>query len=487
MPDRPNIIFINVDQMRYDCMSCAVHPVVETPHLDYLAHRGVRFTRAFSAVPSCIAARAAIHTGLSQRTHGRVGYQDAVTWNYPVTLAGELTRAGYQTQAVGKMHAHPQRWAGGFENVMLHDGYLHYYGLDRQDDYAAWLAGQIGTEVGYFDHGLGCNSWVARPWHLAEHLHPTNWVVSRSLDFLRGRDERRPFFLYLSFVRPHAPLDPPQAYWDQYIGQTMPPPPVGDWADRIRFDGDGTWNPSAFQARLDERALHRARAGYYALITHLDHQLSRLHEHMGDMRLLDNTVFVFASDHGEMMGDHNLFRKALGYAGSAAVPLFVSLPGLDGRGATAGEVVELRDIMPTLLDAAGAAIPEGVEGRSLLPLVRQACAAGAGGPAAAAGRLVDWREYLHGEHAFGANSNHYIVDGRWKYIWYSQSGMEQLFDNQQDPQELRDLAARLEFAGELSRLRACLVRELTGREEGYTDGRSLIPGRRPTHSLSHIL
>ncbi len=473
--DRPNILFINVDQMRYDCLSVAGHPVVETPNLDYIAHRGVLFTNAFTGVMSCIGARAAIHTGLSQRSHGRVGYRDGLTWKYPVTLAGELTRAGYQTQAVGKMHVHPQRWPAGFENVVLHDGFLHYYGKDRADDYADWLARQMGQqEVTYFDHGLAANSWVARPWHLPEHTHPTNWVVTRSCEFLKRRDESRPFFLFMSFVRPHAPLDPPQAYWDQYIDQEMPAPPVGDWADALVARGS-RWDPNTLCGVLDERAQRRAQAAYYALITHLDHQIGRFVEYLSDYRQLDRTVFLFASDHGELLGDHHLFRKALGYSGSAQVPMLAAFPagtGIPG-GRRVHELVELRDIMPTLLEIAGAPIPESVEGASLMPLIR--------------GRQAQWRTYLHGEHSGGEWSNHYLTDGKHRYIWYSASGMEQLFDIEIDRQELHDLAGRPEFNGQLRRLRSALAAELAGREEGYSDGSQLRAGRKAVSCLSHIL
>ena len=472
--ERPNIVFINVDQMRYDCLSIAGHPVVETPHLDALAHRGVRFTNAFSSVASCIGARAAIHTGMSQRNHGRTGYRDRVVWDYPVTMAGELGKAGYQTQAVGKMHVHPQRWDAGFDNVILHDGHLGAYGVDREDDYADWLAEQTGGEVTYFDHGLEANAWAARPWHLAEHLHPTNWVVSRSVDFLRERDRSRPFMLFMSFVRPHAPLDPPQVYWDQYINQDMPAPPMGDWLDAIGIPGS-RWEVDTHRGPLDPRAQHRAQAAYYALITHLDHQIGRFIIHLKDHGLFHNTVFIFAADHGEMLGDHTLFRKNLPYSGSAQIPMLMTLPKslADCGGGVIDQPVELRDIMPTLLDLAGAPIPDSVDGGSLLPLVR--------------GQADGWRKYLHGEHTMGQWSHHYVTDGACKYVWYSQPGIEQLFDIANDRQELHDLAGDGAHADKLAELRGVLVKELAGREEGYSDGEKLIPGRPPQGALSHIL
>jgi len=473
--DRPNIVFINVDQWRYDCLSIAGHPVVETPNLDGLAHCGVRFTNAFSGVPTCIAARAALHTGMSQRNHGRVGYQDGVAWSYPVTLAGELTRAGYQTQAVGKMHVHPQRWKAGFEDVTLHDGFLHHYRKDREDDYEAWLLAQTRGEATYFDHGLESNSWVARPWHLPEWMHPTTWAFTQSCRFLARRDPTRPFFLFLSLVRPHPPLDPPQVYWDQYIGQDIPPPPVGDWADALPRRGS-RWKVTTQFARLHPRAQHRAQAAYYAQLTHIDHQIGRFVEYLRDYRLCENTVFLFCSDHGELLGDHHLFCKNLPYAGSAQVPLILS--GLGGPlgtpdGRCLDQLVELRDVMPTLLELAGAPIPETVDGRSVLPL--------------AAGQDVPWRRHLHGEHAAGPWSNHFIVDGTHKYVWYSQTGTEQLFDIGADRQELHDLADRPEHHETVRRLRSVLAAELAGREEGYSDGENLQVGCTPVACLSHIL
>ncbi|NLD73062.1 MAG: sulfatase-like hydrolase/transferase, partial [Chloroflexi bacterium] len=212
---RPNIILIVADQWRGDCLSIAGHPVVHTPHLDEMALSGVRFNRAYTACPSCIPARAGLYTGMAQEHHGRVGYRDGVAWDYPVTMAGELTAAGYQTQAIGKMHVYPERSQMGFQNVILHDGYLHYsrkqfaQAYDMVDDYLPWLRRELGRDADYFDHGVNCNSMVARPWDKEEYLHPTNWVVSQGIDFLRRRDPRKPFFLYLSFHRPHPPLDPP--------------------------------------------------------------------------------------------------------------------------------------------------------------------------------------------------------------------------------------------------------------------------------------
>lgn len=219
MDKRPNIILLMADQMRGDCLGIAGHPDVKTPFLDALAAEGVRYENAYSACPTCVPARASLYTGMSQEHTGRIGYEDLVPWNYTHTLAGELSKAGYYTQCVGKMHVHPLRNNLGFNDIRLHDGYLHAYRRpttpsyeDQRvaDDYYWWLKQQLGVDADPVDTGLDCNSWVVRPWIYEEKYHPTNWVASECRDFLRRRDRSKPFFLMASFVRPHPPLDAPE-------------------------------------------------------------------------------------------------------------------------------------------------------------------------------------------------------------------------------------------------------------------------------------
>lgn len=476
MADRPNVVFIMADQWRGDCLGCAGHPVVETPHIDQMAQQGVRFNHAYTATPSCIAARAGLFTGMCQRNHGRVGYKDGVPWNYDHTLAGEMAAAGYHTQAVGKMHVHPARSLMGFHNVVLHDGYLHCErrmakNYDMVDDYMPWLRQKVGGDADMILHGINCNSWVARPWPYSEEVHPTTYVTTMAIDFLRRRDPTKPFFLFVSYHRPHPPLDPPQVYYDQYINQEFPPVPMGDWADQqAHMKGvDG----SISLGFMGQRQLHRARAAYYAQLTHIDHQIGRLYEYLIEHEVMNNTMFVFTADHGELLGDHNLSRKVLPYDGSMRIPMIVSPPATwpCNRGTSSDAVVELRDIMPTILDACSAPIPETVDGQSLLPFTRS--------------EPVQWREHLHGEHSSGPNSNHWITDGKSKFIWFSQTGREQFFDMQTDPQELHDLIDNEQAQAQIELFRERLIEELTGREEGYTDGQRLIVGR-PVKSVLDV-
>ncbi len=462
-------MLVCVDQWRGDCLGIAGHPVVSTPYLDALALGGVRCTRAYSATPSCVPARAGLYTGLSPRRHGRVGYRDGVPWNYPVTIASEFTRHGYQTEAIGKLHVYPERSLLGFHHVVLHDGYLHF---SRQrtkdyaliDDYLPWLRERIGPRADYFDHGLNCNSYVARPWDKEEQLHPTNFIVTQAIEFLQRRDPRKPFFLFLSFHRPHPPLDPPSWALEEYLDVTMPLPPVGDWGDLFAPYAQ-PHNPALSVGQLPPAQLQRARAAYYGLITHIDHQINRLWEILVEFGVASNTYFCFVSDHGDMLGDHHLFRKSLPYEGSAHIPFILRGPhnGRVPAGRTCDAVVELRDVMPTLLECAGLPVPDTIEGKSLLPVLRD--------------EVSQVRPYLHGEHTLQARSVQWLTDGHWKYLWWSDSGREQLFDISEDPTELHDLARLPGQAQILEEWRNRLVQELAGREEGMSDGTHLIPGR----------
>jgi len=206
-------------------------------------------------------------------------------------------------------------------------------------------------------------------------------------------------------------------------------------------------------------------------------------EVLAERNLLANTYLCFTSDYGEMMGDHHLFRKGFPYEGPARVPLILASPAGSGlpRNRVCDPVIELRDIMPTLFECAGLPVPETVEGRSFLPIAM--------GQASAA---HPWREVLHGEHTLGVGpgagqqSIHWLTDGHRKYVWFSSTGDEQLFDLDSDPQELHDLARQPAQADNLSRWRQALTRELAGREEGFTDGRRLIP-RRPVRPCLSFL
>lgn len=470
---RPNIIFIITDQWRGDCLSASGHPVVETPNLDTLAAKGMNFTAAYSSCPSCIAARASMFTGQRPTTHGRIGYKDCVPWTYETTLTGEMSNAGYQTHCVGKTHFFPQRNHLGFHSLDSYEAAQNFDGR-YVNDYWEWLRDKTNGRMDELVHGVDWNSWWGRPSHLPEELHNNSWVVTKGLDFLRRRDPTRPFFLNLSFHRPHPPIDPPQVFFDLYKDRPIPPPPVGDWAERhdVPIADMNQW-----QGRLKPEQIAQSRRAYYAQIAHIDSQIGRLMVNMNRMRL-GPTWFIFTSDHGEMLGDHNLNRKSYAYEGSARVPFIVSPPQPVSNAHQSCAPVLLEDIMPTVLDISNAPIPQSVEGRSLMPMLES-------------GESSDWREYLHGEHSAcydKSTAMQYLTDGKEKYVWFTATGEEQLFDLSIDPDETRDLAKDPASSDRLELWRDRMVRELAPREEdGLSDGNKLIAGKNLPHVRDWLL
>ena len=198
-------------------------------------------------------------------------------------------------------------------------------------------------------------------------------------------------------------------------------------------------------------------------------------EVLSDFGLRENTAVLFVSDHGDMMGDPHFYRKTVGYEGSARVPFLVRLPGGRAVRPRVDEVVELRDIMPTVLDFAGVPIPAGVDGVSVLPLMQDA--------------EVTWRSEIHGEHVaevLGNQSMHWVTDGRRKFIWFSGSGMEQFFDLDGDPTESRNLIHQPDRAEEVAGWRNRLVAHLDGREEGFVSDGRLVADRPVQTEMSWV-
>jgi arylsulfatase A-like enzyme len=314
-------------------------------------------------------------------------------------------------------------------------------------------------------HGISSNGWVGRPHHLPEEQMHTFWCVDRAMEFLQKRDPSAPFFLNISFIDPHPPLTPPASHYERYIHRDLPDPVVGDWASHFDRPEKGL-DPNAYQIRLPAHDLRCARAAYCGMINFIDDQIGRLYQFARG--LLDNCLILFVSDHGEMLGDHDLFRKTWPYDASTRVPLLIRAPhSWDWpREVTCASPVGLQDLMPTILEAAGLEIPETCTGRSLLPALR--------------GEATRVRDVLHGEHA-GCycydHGHHFLVDGRFKHVWYTQTGQEHLFDLEKDPGEMHDLVLEEGSEEQLRPWRARLMEFLKDRPEGFTDGERLIVGR----------
>jgi len=456
--EKPNIILFVTEQHRGDCLGIEGHPVLMTPNMDAIAGAGVRFTRAYSNCPTCIAARRTILSGRFPSTHGMVGYREGIPWEIEDTLPAVLADAGYETAWIGRsMHQYPPEKRFGFEHVVGfaggdNDAYTRFFRSRRPDDWE-----------GIFGTGVMNNDWTARPWHLEEDLHPTNWTVHEALRFLRNREDARPFFMVVSFAAAHPPLLPPAFYLERYIRTGVPDPVIGDWTAPPPNGGKGL-DVGGRHVDLRGEALLCARAGYYGLINHLDDHIRRiLNPYRGVDRMTgNNTAVLLTSDHGEMLGDHYLWHKIVPYEPSARVPMLMRAPKRFGirPGTVAEQPVSLADVMPTILDLAGVPAQPGVQGASLLPLAR--------------GEATPPREPVHIEHA---PLHHALTDGREKYVWFVADGREQFFRLVDDPTECRDLASHPDRADRVAQWRAAMVQRLAGRPEGFSDGKELIPGR----------
>jgi arylsulfatase A-like enzyme len=450
---KPNVLLICVDHWPGNLLGSAGHPAVMTPTLDQLAANGARFTNAYSATPTCIPARRSLMTGMVARAHGDRVFSEKLPMPATPTLAETFSNAGYQTYAVGKLHVYPQRDRIGFDEVLLNEEGRHLEGLTA-DDYELFLADQ-GHPGGEYAHGMATTDYLVRPWHLPEHLHPTNWSAREMCRTIKRRDPTRPAFWYLSFNAPHPPLVPLQGYLDLYRDVDIPEPHVGDWTqsfDELPYalkDRHNRWYATLKHTDghtgLRRHELKLARQAFYALCTHVDHQIRLVIGMLRAEGLLDNTIIAFTSDHGDMLGDHGQYAKALLYESSAKVPL-IMMPTADyeqlGHHQVDERLVELCDIMPTLLDMAGIPVPDSVDGMSLLSENR--------------------REYLYAEHYENDHATRMVRDERFKLIYYLVGNHFQLFDLQNDPHELHNLADDPDFSKVLEALETKLITQLYG-------------------------
>jgi len=463
---QPDILFIMPDQMRGDCLSILDHPVVRTPTLDALAREGALFRRAYTGVASCIPARYELLTGLYPQTSGVVGFKAKPITT--LTMPAALADAGYATVLVGRyMHQLPESGTCGYQREIL--GSTH----TEDDDYHRFLrkeAPQVkGMREFVEEMGLTYNHWQAKPWPLADHLNPTEWIVARSRDVIRETDHEQPLFLTSSYYAPHPPLFPPKKFFDAlYESKKLPTPAHGDWVDWDALTPEG--DKPGHRVLLEGEVLRRAQAGYYGQIEHIDEQIAAL---IGDFKARSEKAkrpwtIVFTADHGEMMGDHGYFRKCEPFEGSANIPFIITgSPELGFKpGLRINQPVCLADIMPTLLALAGETIPEYVDGVNLAPTLR--------------GQKQRIREWLHFEHApcySQAQAYHALTDGQYKYIWRPSDGREHLFNLDEDPREERNLSKVPSYRATLEEWRSRLIQRLADRPEGFVVEGKLIPGR----------
>jgi len=454
---KPNIVYIVLDQWRGDCLGIAdsAHPVM-TPHFDQIAYEGLWYERAYADCPICMPQRATMLTGFTASQHGMPhnymsGPRSPIVMEQ--SLPYRLTReAGYQTKAVGKMHFWPERARFGFEDISLHP-----------NDYVNFLEEQ-GYGGFYRGHGLGGNEVYPAVSAVPERLTHTHWIVDEGIRFLGRRDPDCPFMLWMVFEAPHSPFDPPEPFDRIYDDFDIPDAAIGDWvgaadeptsliADRILRNAD----------RISPQILKRARRHYYGQVTHIDYQLGRLFGELKSRGLYDNTVIVITSDHGEHLGDHGLFAKSTYLESSARVPIIMRLPREHGTPlgppkALGGRLYNRRiltsaltaDIVPTLLELAGLQPDSEMDGVSLL-------------------RLPEDR-VIFGE----TRDSVFATDGCLKYIFYFDGGVEQLFDVRSDPDDCHNLAGKPEYAAAQAALKSGLIDYLSANERPAVENGDLL-------------
>ena len=426
--NRPNILVLMTDQQRFDAMSCAGNPEIHTPHLDTFAASGVRFSQAITPTPVCVAARMSFITGQRISRTGWVA-NSALPGYVPElpTIMSSLLQAGYWTQGVGKMHFRGRHY--GLRDLTTMEECID----DRiDDDYLRYLRDQgVRTR---FPKGMR-DLLMMQPQTCGipvEH-HMNTWVADRSVDFLREHMHHRkdtPFFLWSSWISPHPPFAPCEPYDSMYDPAEMSLPPFTDrpieslppglYGQRGRLDG----------AHRDPDRLRRLRALYYGLVSHIDDGVGRILGELDTLGIADNTVVLFVSDHGEMLGDHGLCQKFSAYEHSVRIPFLLRWPGKTRPGGVCDDLVSLLDFYPTLLEELGLSYPDELD-----PLTGGNLFGKEGGG------LREEREAFVVD--FGAGESRWISirSKTKKYAFYARGGVEECYDLSSDPWEERNLIA----------------------------------------------
>lgn len=463
---RPHIIFIMTDQQRADALGCSGNDRIITPWLDSLAADGYLFSNAYTSCPSSTPARAGLLTGLSPWHHGMLGY-GRVAEHYRYEMPQMLRDNGYFTFGIGKMHWFPQTASHGF-HVTVTDESGRVESPYFMSDYRKWFQTNAPGENPDMT-GIGWNAHGAAVYALPENLHPTAWTGDTAVDVIENYDGEEPLFLKVSFARPHSPYDPPERVYGMYDGIEPEGPAKGKWSEHIGEDmTDPAADPEAAFGQFGDEYVRNSKKHYYASITFVDEQVGRIINALRKKGMYDGALICFVSDHGDMMGDHGHWRKTYAYEGSSAIPMIIKLPddmpAIIPEGSHVDAPVELRDILPTFLDAAGAYVPSDMDGKSVLPLLQT--------------ESPEWRRWIDLEHASCyARENCWcaLTDGNIKYIRFLLTGKEQLFDLKRDPHETEDLSGKAGYRRLLEDMRAAMAGHLSERGEDWVkDGKIVV-------------
>ncbi len=439
-PTRPNIVFVITDQQRYDTIAATGHRWMATPNLDRLAEGGVNFSRMFVTSPSCAPSRASIFTGLYPHTHGVLRNDEVWRWTWVQMLA----ESGYRCVNVGKMHTHPFEQSFGFHERHVtenkdraHPG-LPFF-LDNWDK-ALWIRGvEKPSRVTYRRRADYRERLGAFAWELPADLHPDNFVGSMAVHWLDSYTGTEPFFLQVGLPGPHPPYDPTPDMLALYADRDLPAPilDADDLAqqpqplkDLRREHWESDHDAIVHLPEPTPEQTRRQRQHYFANVSMIDAQVGHLIEALERRGVLDDTVFIFSTDHGDCLNDHGHSQKWTMYEQSVHVPAIVWAPGLGVAARECDALVSSMDFGPTILELAGLAPPDWMQAQSMLPLIR--------------GTSTQGRDTVFSEHARdmilkGTEQMTMVRDAHWKLVHFSDSTEGQLFDLENDPQEIRNL------------------------------------------------
>jgi len=464
-----NLLFITADQQRWDSLPCYGREFVQAPNLERLAREGTVFERCYVPAPLCVPCRGSLMSGKWASTTGVMGnsdwFDDGDCW------PARIGAAGYRTAAIGKMHFNPWDHMGGFQERVIAEDKRHVYLPDHHSQFLRrhGLRRVHPTEnPGYFEN------LAASVTPLERRFHVDGFVGDRAAEWLAQHGDG-PFAAWVSFPGPHDPYDPPEDMADLYYDAPIPEPvgsPEELSAKPRAQQGRNHGSADNSMYRIDPSTaspeqIRRWRAHYYANITLIDEGIGKMLAALEAGGVLDRTLVIFTSDHGDALGDHGLAYKGFFYDCMARVPLIVRGPSAAGsmgapvttRGARSASLVSSLDLVPLFYEACGVEPPTGLQGESVAPILRQ--------PGEAIRELV-----------FSENGGRVMVfDGQHKYVHYD-TGEGELYDLQADPDELTNLVDEPGVAPIAAQLRGRLV------EHGLRNARChALAHRRPQHPL----
>jgi len=447
----PNVLFLVSDDLN-NMLGCYGDPLAKTPNIDRLAARGVRFDRAYCTFPLCGPSRNALLTGLYPNSTGILANQQIFRQTIPsqVSMPQAFRQAGYFVTRIGKMyHYNVPNSIGtnGHDDPGSWEMELNPAGVDRLEEESeifSLLPGQFG----------GTLSWYASPKSDQYHTDglmadDAEWVLERC-----AKRKDRPFFLAVGFFRPHTPYVSPKTYFDLYPEKEMPVV-QGVKEDQTDIPKPGLGSYKKEQDKLTDDLRRKCRQAYYASISFMDAQVGRVVDALDRLGLAENTIIVFTSDHGYHMGEHGLWQKMSLFEESSRVPLLIVAPGAvmkgaAAKGAVASSPISHIDLFPTLSELCGVKTPANIQGQSLVPMLKDPTVAGRGWAitqvSRGGGRLraaVTTNVSSEGNRFFGYS----LRTPRWRYTeWDEGQKGRELYDHDNDPREITNLADKAEFS-----------------------------------------